>query len=390
MKPRKILAPLILLIIAAAVIYYFYFFRSHSNGSEIVTSGHVEVTEVDLSFRLPGHVIRLLVDEGDEVKKGELVAQLDPKVLQAKRDQAYAWVKELEARRESLRLSIGIKEAVLEAEVNKAKAGVSAAEARYQSLKKGSRAGEIREAAAAVEKAKTEYKNRQDDFLRMKQLYENKLISASQYEASRTTANVAKAAMEAAEERYKLVKAGPREETVLEGEANLSGSGAALKVAEASRQEVDRMKMDLKALDAQKDQAEAMLAVAEDDLAKTRLLAPFDGFVTVKDVEEGEYVQPGTPVITVARLDPVWVKTYVPETQIGRIRLGQKADVITDSFPNKVYPGTITFISPEAEFTPKNVQTKEERVKLVYRIKVSLENPNQELKAGMPVDVILR
>jgi HlyD family secretion protein len=95
-------------------------------------------------------------------------------------------------------------------------------------------------------------------------------------------------------------------------------------------------------------------------------------------------------VVTVARLDPVWVKTYVPETQIGRIRLGQKAEVIMDSFPDKVYPGEITFISPEAEFTPKNVQTKEERVKLVYRIKVTLENPNQELKAGMPVDVILR
>jgi HlyD family secretion protein len=390
MKARKIIAPLILLIIAAAAFYYFYFLRSSGDTSDLITSGHIEVTEVDLSFRLPGHISRLLVEEGDEVKKGDLVAELDPEVLQAKRDQAYAWVKELEARRDSLNLSIKIKEAVLEAEVNKAKAGVSAAEARYQSLKRGSRTEEIREAAAAVEKAKTEYKNRQDDFLRMKQLYENKLISTSQYEASRTAANVAKAAVEAAEERYKLVKAGPREETVLEGEANLSGSGAALKVAEASRQDVDRMKLDLKALDAQIDQAKAMLAVAEDDLAKTHLLAPFDGFVTVKDVEEDEYVQPGTPVVTVARLDPVWVKTYVPETQIGRIRLGEKAEVITDSFPDKAYPGKITFISPEAEFTPKNVQTKEERVKLVYRIKVTLENPNQELKAGMPVDVIIR
>ncbi len=390
MKARKIIAPLILLIIAAAAFYYFYFLRSPDSSSDLITSGHIEVTEVDLSFRLPGHVSRLLVEEGDEVKKGELVAELDPEVLQAKRDQAYAWVKELEARRDSLNLSIKIKEAVLEAEVNKAKAGVSAAEARYKSLKRGSRNEEIREAAAAVVKAKTEYKNRQDDFLRMKQLYENKLISASQYEASRTAANVAKAAVEAAEERYKLVKAGPREETVLEGEANLSGSGAALKMAEASRQEVDRMKLDLKALDAQIDQAKAMLAVADDDLAKTRLPAPFDGFVTVKDVEEDEYVQPGTPVVTVARLDPVWVKTYVPETQIGRIRLGQKAEIITDSFPDKAYPGEITFISPEAEFTPKNVQTREERVKLVYRIKVTLENPNQELKAGMPVDVILR
>ena len=89
-------------------------------------------------------------------------------------------------------------------------------------------------------------------------------------------------------------------------------------------------------------------------------------------------------------MDRVWVKTYVPETQLGRVFYGQKADVISDTFPGKHYPGTVTYISAEAEFTPKNVQTKEERVKLVYRIKVSLENPDQELKAGMPVDVILR
>lgn len=390
MKARKIVAPLILLIIAAAVIYYFYFIDTRSDTSELTTSGHIEITEVDLSFRLPGHVNRLHVEEGNKVKKGDTLAELNKEVLKARRDQAIAKVKELEARRESMRLAIKIKEAVLEAEVSRAKAGVSAAEARYRSLKSGSRAEEIAEAAAAVEKAKTEYKNRQDDFLRMKQLYENKLIAASQYEASRTAANVAKAAVEAAEERYKLVKAGPREEMILEGEANLSGSGATLKVAEAGRQEVEKMRLDLKALNAQWEQARSLLAVAEDDFEECCLFAPFDGFVTVKDIEEGEYVQPGTPVITLARLDHVWVKTYVPETQMGRVQLGQAADVYTDSFPGKAYVGTVTYISPEAEFTPKNVQTKEERVKLVYRIKVSLENPNQELKAGMPVDVILR
>jgi HlyD family secretion protein len=186
------------------------------------------------------------------------------------------------------------------------------------------------------------------------------------------------------------VKAGPRDELVLEGKANLAGSSASLVAAEAGRKEVEKLKLDLQALQAQRDQAKAALAIAEEDLKKSRLYSPFDGFVTVKDVEEGEYVQAGTPVITVADLDEVWVKTYVPETQLGRVYLGQKAEVISDTFPGKTYPGTVTFISPEAEFTPKNVQTQEERVKLVYRIKVTLKNPKQELKAGMPVDVILK
>ena len=177
---------------------------------------------------------------------------------------------------------------------------------------------------------------------------------------------------------------------VLEGKANLAGSDAALKAAEAGRLEIEKMRLDLKALQAQADHAKAVLAAAEDDLAKAMLYAPFDGFVIVKDVEEGEFVQAGTPVVTLARLDRVWVKTYVPETQLGKVRLGQQAEVISDTFPDKRYPGLITFISPEAEFTPKNVQTKEERVKLVFRIKVTLENPDQELKPGMPVDVVLK
>jgi HlyD family secretion protein len=390
MKRGKISAVMVLLLAAAACVVYLGYYRNRSNDHAIMTSGHVEVTEVDMSFRLPGHVSRLLVDEGDHVKQGTLLAELDQHVLKARRDQAQAQVRELDAKGAALALSIKIKEDVLSAEIRKAQAGVSAAEARYRSLKTGSRKEEIAEAAAARDRAKTEWENRRRDFLRMKALFERRIISFSQYDAARTSEEAARAAYEAAEERYKLVKAGPRQEMVLEGQANLAGSDAALSAAEAARREIDRLKLDLKALQAQAEQARAALAVAQDDLANSRMHAPFDGFVTVKDVEEGEFVQAGSPVLTLAQLDRVWVKTYVPETQLGRVFYGQKADVISDTFPGKRYPGTVTYISAEAEFTPKNVQTKEERVKLVYRIKVSLENPDQELKAGMPVDVILR
>jgi HlyD family secretion protein len=390
MKRGKISAVMVLLLAAAACVVYLGYYRNRSNDHAIMTSGHVEVTEVDMSFRLPGHVSRLLVDEGDHVKQGTLLAELDQHVLKARRDQAQAQVRELDAKGAALALSIKIKEDVLSAEIRKAQAGVSAAEARYRSLKTGSRKEEIAEAAAARDRAKTEWENRRRDFMRMKALFERQIISFSQYDAARTSEEAARAAYEAAEERYKLVKAGPRQEMVLEGQANLAGSDAALSAAEAARREIDRLKLDLKALQAQAEQARAALAIAQDDLANSRMHAPFDGFVTVKDVEEGEFVQAGSPVLTLAQLDRVWVKTYVPETQLGRVFYGQKADVISDTFPGKRYPGTVTYISAEAEFTPKNVQTKEERVKLVYRIKVSLENPDQELKAGMPVDVILR
>jgi HlyD family secretion protein len=390
MKRRKIILPALILLVILGLIYYFGFYRPGLKASGIMTSGHIEVTEVDMSFRLAGHVARLFVDEGAVVKKGELLAELEQEPIQARRDQAFAAVQELEARVASLSLAISIKQDVQDAEVKRAKAGVSAAGARYQSLKTGSREEEIAEAAAARDRAKTEWENQQVDFRRIKDLYERKIVSQSQYDNSRTGAEAARAAYLAAEERYKLVKAGPRKEAIQEGKANLAGSDAALSAAEAGLREIEKMKLDLTALNAQLAQAKAALAIAEDDLNKSRLYAPFDAFVTVKDVEEKEFVQPGTPVLTVADLGEVWVKTYVPETELGRVRLGQDAEVISDTFPGKMYPGKVTFISPEAEFTPKNVQTKEERVKLVYRIKVTLKNPNQELKAGMPVDVILR
>ena len=390
MKGRKILVPILVLLAGGALVYYFRYLRPALSDSDIAASGHIEVTEVDMSFRLPGHVSRLLVEEGDGLKKGALLAELEQTVLRARRDQAAAQIREFEARQASLILGTKIKEDVVAAEVRRAEAGVSAAGARYQSLKTGSREEEIAEAAAARDGARTEWENRERDLERMKNLFERRIISLSQYDAARTSAEAARASYEAAEERFKLIKAGPRREMVLEGKANLAGSDAALSAAEAGRLEVEKMRLDLKALQAQADYARAMLAAAEDDLANARLYAPFDGFVTVKDVEEGEFVQAGTPVITMAQLDRVWVKTYVPETRLGLVRLGQKAEVISDTFPGKTYPGTVTYISPQAEFTPKNVQTKEERVKLVYRIKVTLENPNQELKAGMPVDVHLR
>ena len=389
MRRRKI-AVIVAAVVAAGLIYYFKFYLPGLSNGQIKASGHIEVTEVDMSFRIPGHVAKLYVDEGMKPKKGEALAELDQEIIKARRDQAEAQVRELEAREASLAMTIKIQEEVLDAEINRAKAGVKAADARYLSLKTGSREQEIAEAAAARDQAKFESENRERDYQRMKELFSNKIISASQYDAARTSAEAARAAYEAALERYKLVKAGPRDEVVLEGKANLAGSSAGLVAAEAGRKEVEKLKLDLLALQAQRDQAKAALAIAEEDVKKSRLYSPFDGFVTVKDVEEGEYVQAGTPVITVADLDEVWVKTYVPETQLGRVYLGQKAEVISDTFPGKTYPGTVTFISPEAEFTPKNVQTKEERVKLVYRIKVTLQNPKQELKPGMPVDVILK
>ena len=390
MKRRTIIAIVLVLAAAAAGAYYHWHYDARDQGALIRTSGHVEVTEVDLSFRIPGHVKRLSIEEGDQVEAGQLVAELDGTVLEARRRQAEAQLAELMAGARSLELAIKIKEDQVEAQVRQAQALADAAGARLDSLQRGSRQEEIKAAAAVKEKAQAELDNRRKNYRRMKELYERHTVSKSQFDDARAAFEAAQSGFDAAQEQYKLVKTGPRKELIEEGQANLSGSQAALKAAEIGRREVAKLQLDLEALRARVDQARAALAIAEDDLAKARLTAPFAGFVTVKDVEENEYVQAGAPVLTLARLDEVWVKTYIPASQLGRVVLGREAGVFSDTYPDKEYIGRVTYISPEAEFTPKNVQTQEERIKLVYRIKVTLENRRQELKAGMPVDVELR
>ena len=387
---RKRLPLVLLPLVLMGILAYVFLFRLGENGRDLFLSGHIEATEVDLSFRLPGHLGRVSVEEGQAVKAGDLLAELRQDVYQARLDQARAKVQEVTANQASLELAVKIKEQAARGGVDQARAGVSAAEARYQSLKTGSRVEEIRAAEAGFEKARTEYEKRKSDYERMKQLFSRGIIAASQFEEAKTAYEAAQANQESAREQYNLVKAGPRVEMVQEGRAQLSGSEAGLSVAQAALREVEKLRLDLKVVEAQLSQARALLAQAEDDLAETILRAPLSGVVTVKDVEAGEFVQAGTPVLTLVELDQVWVKAFVPEDRLGRIRFGQEAAVTTDSFPGKTYAGRISFISPEAEFTPKNIQTREERVKLVYRIKVTLENPNQELKPGMPADVHLR
>ena len=178
-------------------------------------------------------------------------------------------------------------------------------------------------------------------------------------EASQAQLKVAEARTAEAGERLKLVREGPRAEDLALGRARV-------------------------------EQARASVALAGTQLENTHLISPLTGVVLSHNIEPGEFVSPGTPVITVADTAHVWVRAYVNQTDLGRLRLGQKVEVRTDTFPDKLYEGTVGFIASEAEFTPKTVQTAKERVKLVFRVKVDLANPNDELKPGMPADAIIR
>jgi HlyD family secretion protein len=310
-------------IVAAAMIAYYFTHHSESGKDRIRISGNIEVTAVEVSFKIPGRVAERLVDEGALVKAGQVIARLESEEL----------VNEVALRQ----------------------ADLQAMQAALDELLAGSRKEEIAQAEAALAAVEADAKKLADDFHRQEALFRREVIPQQKFDAARAAYDTSSAQVRQATEVLTLLRKGPR------------------------RERIDQAR-------ARRGETEAALAQAKTRLGYTTLISPVAGLVMAKNIEPGEQVAAGTPVVTVGELDTVWVRAYINETDLGRVKVGQKARVTTDTWPGKVYEGTITFISSEAEFTPKNVQTQKERVKLVYRVKITIPNPNMELKPGMPAD----
>lgn len=323
MKKRLLLIiPLLILAAAGA----FLLRPHHPPPGQVKVSGNIEITSVDTSFKIAGRVTERLVDEGERVKAGQIIARLDASDL--------------------------------EQEVALREADMRGAQAMLAELLAGSRKEEIGQAEAGLARAEAEATKAGNDFRRIKALFEREVVPKRELDAARAAAETAQANVKLAREGLILTRKGPR------------------------RERIDQARAQLK-------ETEATLALARDRLTYATLAAPSSGIVLSKHIEPGEQVAPGTPVVTIGDLEDTWLRAYIPETALGRVKVGQTALVTTDTYPGKKYQGRVSFISPEAEFTPKNVQTSQERVKLVYRIKITIPNPKMELKPGMPADAVI-
>ena len=280
-----------------------------------------------MGFKIAGHVDRRLVDEGETVKKGQIVAKLET--------------------------------ADLELDVANARAQLLAAQATFAQLANGSRPQDVSVAQAALRSAQADKQNAAVEYERMRRLFAQGAVSAQELDRSQTSFATANARADQTVQQLSLVVEGPRREEI-----------------------------DLAA--ARVEQMKQVQKLAQTRLGYAQITAPVDGVVLSKNIEAGEYVSPGTPVVTIGDLNQFWLKAYIAETDLGRVKLGQKVKVTTDTYPNKAYEGRIGFIASEAEFTPKSIQTTEERVKLVYRIKINVENTSRELKPGMPADAVIQ
>jgi HlyD family secretion protein len=374
-RHRKQVVILAMIALACVVTFAWFETRSRNEDEPIRVSGNIEVTDAELSFKIPGRVETRLVDEGQTVTKGQTMALLDSRELSQEVSRNKA---EVEAARAALsKLEAGSRPQ----EIAEARAAASQAQARLQELENGSRPQEIAAAQAAYQSARVDAKRLADDLGRYDGLYKKQLVSTQQYEAARTASEMADARARQAKEQLDLLKEGPRKEVIAQARDAYAQAEQRYTLAK-----IGPRKEDIDQARARLGQARESLALAETRLGYATLISPLSGMVLSKSIEPGEYVSPGTPIVTVADLVNVWVRGYVNETDLGRVKLGQAVRVTADTYPGKVYDGRISFISSQAEFTPKSVQTEKVRVKLVYRIKVDIKNPNMELKPGMPVD----
>lgn len=323
MKSKRLIALLILVTLGGTLFYALGRRREAAEPPTIRVSGNIEITDAEVSFKIGGRVNRRFFDEGEMARKGDPVAVLDGTDLEA----------EVAARRAELR----------------------AARAFLAELEAGSRPLEIEVAKARAAAALAEREHKESDFQRAERLLRTQVIADEHFAQTKAARDVAVAREREAQEQLKLLIEGPRGEQIEQARARA-------------------------------EQAEASLVLAQTRLGYTAISAPLTGMVLSKNIEPGEYVAPGTPVITIGDLTKPWLRAYVNETDLGRVKPSQTVQVTTDTYPGSKYHGRISFIAAQAEFTPKNVQTPQERVKLVYRIKVDLENPDLELKPGMPAD----
>jgi len=331
-KSGEKIAPVALIYVFGVALFGFILIltpgcRKAAENNMIRVTGTIESRTARISPRVSGRVLQVLVEEGQAVKPGQLLVELDHEYL--------------------------------DLQLRQAEAAVAAARAQLELLRRGARSEDISQAEQQLKQAEINLEQARNDAGRFRRLYEQGSITQKQKEEAETRLALAEAQYNQAREALKKLKSLARPEEIEAAEARLR-------------------------------QAEAAADLFKKNIEDSRVVCPVEGVVTEKAVEPGELVNPGTTLVTISTLDPVYLWVYVTAGELGRVRLGGRAEVTIDSFPGKIFEGRVVYLSPEAEFTPKNIQTREDRVKLVFAVKIELPNPEGQLKPGLPAEAIIK
>lgn len=323
-KKRRLKWLIPVVLLSVALLGWLLFKKEQHRNGKMIFYGNIDIRQVQMAFFATGRIVGMPLREGDAVQAGQLAAELDAERYEAALANAAA--------------QVNMQQQVV---------------ARYHA---GSRPEEIAEAQARVRAAEAALADAQQNQVRLQSLAQQQFVSQQQLDNAETSVQVATAELDARREAAALAVEGPRKEDVAAAEAQLKAY-------------------------------EAALTLARQELADTKLYAPTNGIIQNRILEPGDMASPQQPVYTLALNDPVWVRAYVPEPDLGRLVEGMVAEITTDSFPGKTYTGRVGYISPTAEFTPKQVQTTDLRTRLVYQMRVYVDNPQNELRLGMPATV---
>jgi len=327
MRRRILIALLVVLAVGGGLAWWFS--QRGAETAELVLHGNVDLRQVQLSFNNSERIAAVLIEEGDRVRKGQLVARLDTSRL--------------------------------EPQVAQAEAQVAAQREVVARLHNGSRPEEIAQARANVESAKASVVKARSNYERLKSAAEisaGRAVRQQDVDDAKAALDVAQAQLAVNEKALDLAVIGPRKEDIAQNEAQLRGN-------------------------------EAQLALLRQQLADAQLIAPVDAVVRTRILEPGDMASPQKPVFSLAITDPKWIRAYVSEPDLGKVHSGMTASIMVDSFPKRRFEGWVGFVSPVAEFTPKTVQTEELRTSLVYEVRVFVKDPSDELRLGMPATVYL-
>ncbi|MFI5144322.1 MAG: HlyD family secretion protein [Ignavibacteria bacterium] len=313
----------ILNIFAVTLLIFLLGCGNNKDKNQINASGTIESVNVTVSSKAAGQIKRLLVDEGDRVKKGDVLVEIDHDLL--------------------------------DIQIRQAEANVDFANAQLRLLQSGSRQEDIKQTEDLLKQSKINLDQAKTDKDRMESLYSSNSVTKKQLEDAQTKYNLNLSQYNGAKENLQKIKNLARPQEIEQSKANLRKNTAALELL-------------------------------KQNLEDCKVIAPVDGIISKKYVESGEMVNQNSSLLKLSNLETVNLMIYVNEEELGKVKLNQKADISVDTYKDKVYNGKIIFISPEAEFTPKNIQTQDERTKLVFGVKIEIPNPQFELKPGMPAD----
>jgi HlyD family secretion protein len=324
---KRTILLLVLLAAAGGIAWYVWKYVHHADASsELTLYGNVDLRQVQLAFNNSERIVSVLFQEGDRVKKGQLLARLDTSRL--------------------------------EPQVSQAESQVAAQQQVVERLHNGARPEEVAQAKANVDLAKADAINARQVYDRNRALVTGRAVSQQDVDNAKAALDVADAKLVVSQKALDLVVAGPRKEEIAEAEARLRANQAQLKLL-------------------------------KQQFADAELIAPVDAVVRTRLMEPGEMATPMKPVYNLAITDPKWVRAYVNEPDLGKVRAGMKAAIVVDSFPERRFDGWIGFVSPVAEFTPKIVQTEELRTSLVYEVRIFVKDPADQLRLGMPATVFV-